>query len=85
MDGSRGEMRLMLDSEAIGIISIAVVGGGIIASLLLHFSRESRINREHKRINDERMANGLPPLSRKELGLDEEFDLNAKKEKGKDE
>jgi hypothetical protein len=52
------------------VIAIAVVAGGMAAAFILHFARERRINREHKRINDERIADGLPPLSRKELGLD---------------
>ena len=51
----------------------AVIGGGIIAALLVHFAREARINREHKRLNDERLQQGLPPASREELGLYDDF------------
>jgi hypothetical protein len=63
-----------MDKEVWGIvIAVAVVGGGIIAALVLHLASEARINREHKRLNDDRIADGLPPLSREELGLYDDF------------
>ena len=44
------------------VIALAIV------AFILHPLRQD--NTEHKLINDERIAQGLPPLSRKDLGID---------------
>ena len=63
------------------IITSAVTFGGLIAWLVIDHRRNKRINREHERINRERMADGQPPLSRKELGLDENVIFNQRQSK----